>query len=243
MANLLSIIEQVADRIGLVRPTQVIGSSDPQARQLLALANQEGRELARRHPWQAITFEHTFTTVASETQTGAIPTSFDRFVPNTIYNRTTGEELRGPLTAQEWSDYKSGISTFVFDSYRVRGDSFLMAPTPTAGQTVAYEYVSKYWAMSAADTTPDQQWWLGDTDETVLDEELMILGIHWRYLRSRGLDYADVFQTYELALAQLTGRDGGSRILSMGPVRHRRAEVTGINVRLSDDDGTGLTED
>lgn len=242
MASLLSIVNQVADRVGLVRPTGLIGSVDPQARQLLALAHQEGRELARRHPWQALTFEHTFTTIAAETQTGAIPAGFDRFVPNTIYNRTTGEELRGPLTAQEWSDYKSGISVFVYDSYRVRGEAFLMAPTPRAGDTIAYEYVSKFWAMSAEDTTPDQQWWFADTDETVLDDELMILGIHWRYLRSRGLDYADAFQSYELALAQITGRDGGARILSMGPTPHRRAQVTGVNVLLSDDDGTGLTE-
>jgi hypothetical protein len=50
MASLLTIIQDVADRIGLVRPSSVIGSSDHQVRQLLALANQEGREQARRHP-------------------------------------------------------------------------------------------------------------------------------------------------------------------------------------------------
>lgn len=242
MASLIQLIEQVADRIGLVRPTQVIGSSDPQARQLLALSNQEGRELARRHVWQALTFEHSFTTIASETQTSALPAAWDRFVPGTIYNRTKKRPVAGPLTAREWQDYKASQTSLVFDAFRVRGDAMLMAPTPSAGDSIYYEYVSKYWCMSAADTTPDQDAWAVDTDISVHDDELMILGVHWRYLRSRGLDYADVFQTYELALAQLTGRDGGARILSMGR-RERGTTVNGVNVLLSDDDGSGLTED
>ena len=242
MASLLNIVEAVADRIGLVRPTQVIGSSDPQARQLLALSNQEGRELARRHAWQALTFEHSFTTIAAETQTSGLPTGFDRFVPGTIYNRTTKRPVSGPLTAREWSDYKASQTSLVFDAFRLRGDAFLMAPTPSAGNTIYYEYVSKYWCMGSADTTPDQQWWFADTDISVHDDELMILGTHWRYLRSRGLDYADTFQSYEHALAQLTGRDGGSRVLSMGP-KSRWTSTHGINVVLSDDDGSALVDD
>lgn len=242
MANILALIQEVADRVGLVRPTQVIGSSDHQARQLLALSNQEGRELSRRYAWEGLTFEHSFTTIASETQTSGIPAAFDRFIPGTVYNRTKNRPVSGPMTQREWQDYKARQTSLVFDAFRVRGGSFLIAPTPSAGDSIYYEYVSKYWCMSANDTTPDQDSWVADTDITVHDDELMILGIHWRYLRSRGLDYADTFQSYELALAQLTGRDGGSRILNMGQ-KYRVSTANGVSVTLSDDDGSGLTDD
>lgn len=248
MASLISLIRDVADRVGLVRPNLVVGSADHQVRQLLALANQEGREQARRYAWQGITFEKTFTTVAAETQTDAIPADFDRFVPETMFNRTRTRKLIGPMTPQEWAEYKGSASTVVFDAFRVRGSALLYAPVPQSGETVAYEYVSKYWCAGAEDTTPDQSAWASDDDITFLDDEATIQGIVWRFQKSRGLDYAESFQQYELQLAQLMGRDGGSRTLSMGePRRFRRGTVTGIfgvavEGSLLDDDGAVLTD-
>lgn len=216
MANILAIVQDAADRIGLVRPSAIIGSSDPQVRQLLAFANQEGRDLARRHGWQAITKEKTFTTVAAEEQTSAIPTDFDRLVSGTVYNRTATRIITGPLTAQEYADYKGRLTSIVYEAFRIRGSAFLVLPTPSAGQTIAYEYVSKYWCGAASDTSPTQSAWAADTDIPFLDEELFRLGVTWRFLRSRGLDYAEPFQQYELHLATQMGRDGGTRTLNMG---------------------------
>ena len=156
MANILQIVQDVADRVGLVRPTALVGVSDNQARQLLAFANQEGHDLARRCAWQALTKEKTFTTVAQESQTGAVPADFDRFVTGTFYNRTKSRVVTGPLTAQEWADYKGRLASVVFDAFRLRGDAILLAPTPSAGETMVYEYVSKYWCGDASDTTPTQ---------------------------------------------------------------------------------------
>jgi len=222
LSNLLALLQDVCDRVGLVRPSAIVGGSDPQVRQLLALANQEGRELARRHAWQALTKEKTFTTVAQESQTNAIPADFDRLVPGTFYNRTSKRLVTGPLTAQEYADYKGRLTSIVYEAFRIRGDAILILPTPSAGQTMAYEYLSKYWCAGAADTAPHQAEWVADTDITFLDEEAMRLGIAWRYLRSRGLDYAETFQQYELHVAQSMGRDGGARTLYMHGSPDRR---------------------
>lgn len=248
MATLLSIVQDACDRIGLVRPTSVIGSADHQARQLLAMANLEGREQARRHAWQGITFEQTFSTVAQEEQTGAIPAGFDRFVPDTIYNRTRTRRLAGPMTPQEWAAYKGSASTVVFDAFRIRGTALLYAPVPGVGETVAYEYVSKYWCASSEDAAADQSSFLSDDDVIFLDDELFTQGVCWRFQRSRGLDYAETFAQYELHLATLIGRDGGARMLDMGePRRFKRGAVTGIfgvtpSGSLLDDDGAVLTD-
>ena len=45
--SLLTMMEAAADRLGIVRPTVVYASTDQQIRQLLSLANQEGKETAR----------------------------------------------------------------------------------------------------------------------------------------------------------------------------------------------------
>lgn len=218
MATLLSICQNVADRIGLVRPSSVVGATDPQLRSLLSLANQEGRDLARRHAWQRLTKEKTFTTVATEAQTNALPDDFDRFVPETFYNRTKARPVEGPLTAQEYADYKGRLSTWAFEKFRLRGNDILILPTPAAGETMAYEYVSLWWAALASDTTTGvADEFENDSDEPLLDSEAVTLGVSWRFLRARGLDYSEPFAQYENAVAQLIGRDGGTRRLSMGP--------------------------
>jgi len=218
MANILAIVQDATDRLGLVRPTAVVGSSDHQVRQLLALANQEGREQARRYGWEAITFEKTFTTVAAETQTSAVPSDFDRFVTGTFYNRTKSRTVFGPMTAQEWQDYKGRLATVVFDAFRMRGGDILIAPTPASGETMAYEYISKFWAGEADDTAPTLSTIASDTDIVFLDDEAFTQGIVWRFQRSRGLDYGESFAQYEMHLAQLMGRDGGARTLHMGAI-------------------------
>ena len=213
--SLLTLVQDAADRLGVVRPTSVVGSADQQVRQLLALAQQEGKELARRYPFQVLIKEKTITATATETQTSAVPSDFDRFVPDTFYNRTANRKVEGPLNAQEWADYKASVSTVLFDAFRVRGDSILLAPTPTANDSYVYEYVSTWWCTTAASTTGTLAAWVSDTDIGILSEELMTLGVVWRFLRAKGLDYAEAHRSYEMALMQRMGWDGGKRVTNM----------------------------
>jgi hypothetical protein len=213
----LSTIQAATDRLGIVRPSSVIGSSDQQIRQLLGLAQQEGKELARRHHWQKLIKEKTFTATATETQTGAIPTDFDRILNETFNNRTAHRQVLGPYDPVEWQSYKASVTTAVFDAFRICGNAILLAPTPNAGDSYAYEYISTYWVATAADsTTPARASWVADDDVGILDEELMADGIVWRFLQAKGLSYDEQFRTYEAQLMLATARDGGKRKVQLG---------------------------
>jgi len=208
--SLIVIIQDSADRMGLVTPTSGIGSTDATAKQLVALAKQEVAELGRAHPWQAITKETTFTSTATEAQANAVPADFDRFLPGSMYNRTRKRIVAGPLTSREWQDLKGRSAVVVYDAFRQRGNSLIFLPTPTAGQTYAFEYISKY-VVTTSDGLTEQQTFLDDTDEPLLDQELVTLGVIWRYLKAKGLDYAEPFRSYEIQKKQLMSRDGGQR--------------------------------
>lgn len=65
--NALQIVQQVTDELALNRPTVVVGSTDPQIRQLLALLNRLGVDLCRQFEWQRLNREHILTTVATNT--------------------------------------------------------------------------------------------------------------------------------------------------------------------------------
>jgi hypothetical protein len=212
--SLLTLVQDATDRLGIVRPTAVIGTSDTQVRQLLGLAQQEGKELARRYAWQALTREKTFTSTATEVQSSALPTDFDRFVKDTFYNRSDTRIVSGPLTAQEYQDYKSRLTSIVYDAFRVRGNDILILPTPAAGLTFAFEYISNAWCRNAAATVLRSAW-AADDDTGMIDEEIMTLGLQWRFLKAKGFDYGEAFQSYEAHVAAVIGRDGGSRTLNM----------------------------
>lgn len=210
--TLLSIIQDACDRIGIPQPSAVVTSADQQIITLLAYAQQEGIELSRRATWQKLTKEVTFTSIASETQTAVIPADFDRFVPETFYNRTRKREVLGPLSPQEWQAQKGITATVLFDSFRIRGGNFLLLPTPPAGDTYAFEYVSNQWCESAGGT--DQSAWAADSDVGLLDEEVMTLGVVWRFKKGKGFDYGEDFRSYELQADQAIARDGAKRKLN-----------------------------
>lgn len=213
--SLLTIVNNASQRMGLGTITAVVASSDDIALQLLALAQQEGVELAKRHSWQRLTKEKTFTSTASAVQANSIPSDFDRFINGTFYNRTARRHVDGPLNAQEWQFAQAVTATTIIEAFRQRGNDILITPAPTGTSTTyAYEYVSNQWCESSGGT--DQSAWAADTDTGLLSEELMTLGIIWRYLKAKSYDYSEPFRTYEMAVSQDIARDGGKPTLRAG---------------------------
>lgn len=214
--SLLTVIQTACDRLSLTRPSVVVTSTDQLIRQLFGIANEEGVALARRTDWQSLTSEWTFVTTATAAQTNTpIPTDFRKFLPNSFFNRTTVRQIVGPVTPQQWQLFQSRpAAAYVYLAFRERQGNFLITPVPPAGQTIAYEYISKNWARSSAGV--GKVAFTSDDDTSYLDEELITLGIKWRFLASKGLDYGEDMATYERALASTLGEDGGSTALNIG---------------------------
>jgi hypothetical protein len=211
--TLLTIIQRTCDLIGVARPATVVTSTDQTVRQLYALANEEGDALASSFNWQALRSQYTFTTEASAVQSSALPADLDRLISNSFFNRTTRRTVIGPITPQQWQAIQAQPQlNRVFLAFVERSGQFLVTPTPQTGQTIAYEYISKNWAISPTGTPQDQ--FTADADTTYLSERLMILGLRWRYLSSRGLPYAEEMRTYGLQVEQVQARDGGNSELS-----------------------------
>lgn len=217
--SLLTLIQTVTDRLALNRLTTVIGNADKQARLLLALANEEGRDLGVRGSWQALVKEQTFTTVATESQ-GAMTTiitdnDFHHILNNVMWNRSNNQPIFGSITPQLWQRLKSNLVTGPYPRFRVRGGTLRFIPIPAASQTVAFEYVSTWWA-SKSDATAFYAAWNADTDIGLLDEKIMADGIRWRFLREKGMDYSEEFSAYERLVGDALSRDGGKMDINMG---------------------------
>lgn len=215
----LSIVVDVCKRVGITVPNTATGSSDPQVIQLVALLNEEGKELAQRREWQALTQEATFTTVATEDQ-GAITTiapGMKYIINDTIWNRDLRRPVFGPLGAQRWQQLKAMAMQGPWNQFRIVVNQLKMIPAPAAGQSCYFEYVTKNWCYATSGSTKAA--FTEDEDETYLDEALLTLGLRWRWKAAKGLEYAEDFNSYERQVMDAMARDGGRDLLNYSDTR------------------------
>jgi len=212
--SLLSIVQNAAIDLNLTSPTVVATSTDTQVQQLMNLANRDGKDLVRRFDWQALTIETSFNTVNTQQQTtlSAVAPDFFRMVDETMNNRTQHWRVIGPLSPQEWQRRLSlGAQVGVVNSFRIRGNEIWFFPVPPAGDSIYFEYISKNWAQDAGGAGKEA--FTLDTDTALIDEDILTLGVKWRFLKAKGLDYSEEFRSYEAALEAVFGSDG-----ARGPV-------------------------
>lgn len=212
--SLLTIVQGAAASLNLNVPTSVVGNSAKDAVQFLILAKHAGRELARSHNWQNLVVQNTWTTTATAVQTSALPTAdYDRLVPDAeVWNRTSNVLVVGPTPSNAWQRLQTGITTGgVSGWWRIVGNVLNILPKPTTGQTYAVEYISKRWCQSSGGTL--QETWAADADTALVSEDLIELGLIWRILRARGLDYAEEMSTYEREVEKVSARDRGLGVM------------------------------
>lgn len=212
----LSLVQQAAGELGLPQPSSgLYSSSDPLTQQFGALANREGLDLSRRHQWQALTEQESFTTVAQQQQTAFLPSDFDRFCNDAMWNTSIVRKVYGPMTTQEYEQYQAyPIYTSVNPAFIIFTNQFYLQPAPSAGQTIQYFYVRNTWAQATGGGAFKTQF-SADTDIALIPETLITLGVIWRFKKAKGFDYAQDFITYNQQVEQWTSRDGGAPKLNL----------------------------
>jgi hypothetical protein len=193
VTTLLGMVTQACQEIGIPAPSTVTGSPDAQIQQLLALANREGREqVAAPVQWPQLQAKQTITLVNGQASYD-FPSDFNSYIPDTMWNPSMRWTVAGPLSPQNWEFVKSGlINTQPWMRFRVYGGKIYFDPTPTttnAGQTVTVEYQSKNFCASAGGTP--QSAWASDSDTFLLPEDIMVLGLKWRFLAAKRMDYSE----------------------------------------------------
>lgn len=213
-------MQNAARELKISVPSSVAANtSNHDAMLLLRMANKEAKQIRGRYPWQAIRKEHTFTTTATDSQTNSLPADFLKFVPETAFNRTTKRPLLGPITPQQWQEYKAGLIVPSEPTFLVRQGAIMIAPTPTAGQTIAYEYVSDWVVcVAASPTVASKDAFTLDTDTWIFDEEILTLAVVWRWRMHKGMSYEDQQLDYERLLTDAFIADGGKPRIQLGDV-------------------------
>jgi len=187
--SLFSTVKAVMDGNGWPAPTiSVASSQDQNMRQCFALCNQVLQSISFKKDWPELIREHEFDTIANQREYD-LPADFHHMVAPSAFNANQYYQIKGSLTPiQWWRRSITGAPDFG-DSYRV--DAFNgkinIAPTPSAPERLVFMYITKNIAKNATGDPIDR--YSQDTDTSVIDEEMVRLGLSWRWRQKKGLDF------------------------------------------------------
>jgi len=243
-AVVLDVIQRVSRAVGITAPTTAVGSTDEGALQMVELLNQECRALASRHDWSFMRSEAAFTAVATTSQgtlrdcCGATFYGVKGIVNDTMWNSTRQLPIYGPTSNRRWQARKMLNVAGPYSEYRLSGelnfgDSLLViTPAPTAGDSIHFQYYTKWFVLPSTSSQERVENIESDADTLVFDQDLLLAGLEWRWLRKKGLSYAEEFASYEALVASAIRNDGSkSRLQIDGPGEQFRA---GIVIPLGD---------
>ena len=145
-----------------------------------------------------------------------------------MWNRTTTLPII-PLTNQPQYQARKAVGiTGFYQRYWIQGKHLYLDPVPTAADTGAFVYKSNWWCEDSGGN--GQKAWAADTDVGRLDEDIMKLGIIWRWLKRKGFDYAEDFNTYEKRITDAKAQDGANNRLYLNS--SNRNIGPGVGIRL-----------
>ena len=146
----------------------------------------------------------------------AMPPDYETITDTTQWDKTKRWQMLGPEDAQQWQWLKSGyISTGPRIRWRILGSQFQIWPPYNTQEYLGFEYRSKGWARGADGSVKNS--FTADTDTTVYDDRLVVVGTKLRYFQIKSFDTTALQQEYFRILNVVKANDKGSPNLSFAP--------------------------
>ena len=196
-----NVISDAAAELGLGTVTDAFASTDPNVVQLRSLLKSVGRRLTKQRQWRQLVKEHTFTTTTDE-DTYTLPADFVSMLEQSGWNRTQQLSL-APVDAQGWQYLKAtDAGTVLTALFRPRALTLQLWPaSPPAGETIAFEYVSRYWvADGETPTVGTRDAFEANTDVLLFDVGLLVPALKLAFQQAKGFDSSAAENEYRMAL-------------------------------------------
>lgn len=202
--SLSEICKSVLQETGWPTYPSIASNSDGTAQQIFAIANTELKQLSQEKRWPHLEVEYEFLTVPGQAEY-PWPEDFDSVSFGGVFEASQYYQVRGGMNFEDWARLRYGklssISTMRFRQvYREGVPTMVLSPTPTSVQTLVALYFSKDFARDVDGVSKrkfDQ-----DSDTAKVPEDLVELGVKWRFRRAKGLDFSAELAEYSASINQ-----------------------------------------
>lgn len=183
--NLREILSAVLGESGYLVPDSFFGSTSPDDLQMCYLANRASSFLREKGFQRLSSGRYTITLTSATDYT--LPSDYLEIVPDTAMINGRLDAVNLPTDPETWAFLKSQNSTSSYTVYARIIDNELNVHAPTVGAIFAFEYI-KNTPILATDGTTYKQRFTADTDNWLLDDDLLILEVKWRFMQAKGLE-------------------------------------------------------
>lgn len=211
--SILSAMQSATIRLVGQKPAVFFTSSEQTELEIVDLVNEVAKDICRYADWQALTKVYNVPT-DGVTEVFDLPDDYDRQLLVTdvqdlnnwvwgyehisnlndfLYRRARNFEL----TPGAWTIYQNKINFF---------------PAPSAQNSATFPYISQNYAIGADNNGKPE--FTADTDDFIIKggNDLLTLGLIWRWRENKKLDYTGDQEQFTMALDQLAAKDKGTNV-------------------------------
>ena len=212
------VINRAALECGLLPVNDPVSSADESFVQMTGLLTSAGQELVEMHPWQGLRRKFDITTQVGDTGTYDLPDDFGYMVDQTGWDKSNRLPAIGPLSAQQWSflDGTNLMGTPMYAMFQQEDNKLQLYPQPPPpGVQVAFQYISRNWAV-APNTNPavTQDYIKTGYDVVMYDPIMIVKFLALKFKSAKGFDASAAAMEFERMFLSRTGKDAGAPVLS-----------------------------
>jgi len=212
----LDVIVRAVNLFGITTvPTSIVGTTDPQITNLIAILNDVGQDLSSRHNWSSLMKTMSFTSTGVDPQAEPLPSDYDRTVSNASLWRSGSDltPLSGPCPPDVWHRLETMPGIRFPGYWRMFGGNINIIGAPV-GETLTIEYLSNGWVTDGVDGSIKIAA-SKDADTFLLPWRLLLLGVIWNWRSTKGLTYAEELSSFERQFERDVAADRAARPIAM----------------------------
>lgn len=200
--SVLNVVQTAMARTNKPKPTSVVGNAEPLVAHFLALLEELGQETVLRMPGGRVQALKSSWTAPGTEDLGTFATLFGdpyaQIVDRTFYDLST------KLIIHPWqsdalaaSSKVIGVNPGIYNWERL-GDSLYTYPAIPAGTPLSVRFNTTNWVKRADNSLSTTI--LSDSDEFLLPEPMLVIGLRAKWLAEKGLPYAEQQRSFEMML-------------------------------------------
>lgn len=227
--TILSAMQSAAIRLVGHKPAVFFTASEKFELEIADMINLVARDICRYKDWQALTKIYEVPT-DGETESFDLPSDYDRQLLVTDI-----QDLDNWVSGYEHVD---NINEFMFrrargfeatpGAWTIYQNKLHFFPAPALDNSAAFPYISNQYALGQ-ESGPKSEF-TDDMDSFVIrgGEEILTLGLVWRWRENKKEDYTGDQEAFILALDQIAAKDKGSQVHRSG-----RSAFRGLNTHIA----------
>lgn len=217
--SLVSICNDVLKEVGWPTYSAIASSTDATAQQIFSIANTELRQLSLAKRWPHLEAVYSFPTVAAQAEY-EWPADFDSVAFGGVFDSSEYYQIRGSMNFEDWARLKYGnLNNLSYQKFRTGYASdgtpqIELTPAPDSARDLVALYYTKEYARQSDGTSIAQ--YVSDDDVSKVPEDLVELGIKWRFRRAKGLDFSAELAEYNNSVMSRFSRYKASQDILIG---------------------------